>query len=165
MQMQDPQIDWKEGLFRILSHEGITEPPHRAGFASVSVAFVKLATVFSLWVGGMILLMGVVGAIEIQVSPTRLAPYLAFAVWLGLTGRWIVPWLKRTVLGARGDVLGRRPTYLLLRARHPPVLYLRSFDLDKVFNATSIEPFESHAHEVELFARISRHTCLVSIVS
>jgi len=162
MHRQYPPDDWKERLVRILSQEGITEPPHRASYVSISFAIVKWAVVSSLFLVSMILSMAVIGVLEMQVSPTRLTPYLVAGAWLVLLQRWILPWLKPSIIEARGDHLGRRPTHILMRAKHPPVLYLRSFHVDKLLADISAEGFEPSL-ELTLVARISRHACVLAI--
>ncbi len=135
---QQPPLDWREKLTAILSAEGVKEVPHRSG----CVAFpIFMARVF----GWIIVLTGFF--LLPFIVPDSLPLPIRWLVRLVLLGVFVLvsmkvnPRLHRLQTQFQGVRLGLQASRSLMKARRPPVLYLRSFGFDAVSARTA--PWES----------------------
>ena len=140
---RDPPADWRDKLIAVLTADGITELPKVAKSKSFLVGFGKIF--------GWILVAGPLLGGEPDhrstyffLSDFQTCPFYAFdfymgkalaavsiLAWIGIY--WFVfPRMKRAGRALTQVRFGNRPTQVLRHAKHPPVLFLRSFNFDSI---------------------------------
>src|ERR1700730_17020460 len=135
-------VDWREKLLAVLTSEGVTQPAYVARWKLVLADVGKIAGWFLLAAGfiGIVLLVGqvlVYFRFSDDVDALILLPLL-FIGWPLLLILVIWPRAQRLARRLRVDIwVGRSPAHALRAAKHPPVLYLRSFSFDNLSSPPS----------------------------
>jgi len=168
--------DWREKLIAILSGDGITQPPKGLGWR-------RFLTLYGKSIGWILLVpLSAVGGFAIFVIPlfyflpeATAASYLdefggKVVLVASLIGCWFAyPRLRRVFHAATQIKLGYQPTQVLQKAKHPPVLFLRSFRFDRLSSAMPQwqERLPINANlptpELNLAQMISRHAPVLAI--
>ncbi len=168
--------DWREKLIAVLSADGITQPPHVPGWRRFVtlygkslgwILFVALCTLIGLLIV-LIPLSIFLPSWEVDIYADAYATKTAFVG--GLIGCWFAyPRIRRALHEATQIRLGYQPTRVLQKAKHPPVLFLRSFKFDALSSALpwwqARMPINANlpTPELNLAQMISRHAPVLAI--
>jgi hypothetical protein len=130
-----PPADWREKLLATLASEGVTEPSYVPIWRLTLLNYGKAL----LWLSvGTLPIPLLVGAAQLfpelgtmsSVFGLLIIAYPIF-VWV-----YIAPRVQRAARLMKAQLFGRNPTHAIMKSRHAPIFYLRSFR----FDATAATP-------------------------
>ena len=140
---RDPPADWRDKLIAILSADGITELPKTSKWKRYLIGFGKtlgwIVVAILFWV-----VIVLVGSLIVSLPIYYLLPHYEFDTYMnrispifGLIGiiadAWLVyPRMRRAARELSQVKMGHQPTQVLRKAKHAPVLFLRSFNFDSI---------------------------------
>ncbi len=178
---RDPPTDWREKLIGVLTADGISELPKvprwkrffivlgkAVGWVLVAF-FINLAIVLvAIWIAAYPIYVlyphdQFDSHMNKVVTVSGWAAFI-FVVW------FVFPRLRRILREAVPVSLGYQPTDVLKRAKHAPVLFLRSFKFDSITSSVPtwqerlpIGTFAMPTSELNLVQMIFRHAPVIAI--
>lgn len=170
-----PLADWRERLLKILASEGVTEPTYVPPWQLVLFGFLKIV---GWYVFALLLILGIPAAMPSmdlnQSDPLSASLILLWFFGVPVVLFWFVwPRAQHAVRELQMGRLGRNPSRALMKARRPPIFYLRSFAFDQASSAPSkwMQRLATMGYglsavptpEMALIRRLSRYTPVLAI--
>jgi hypothetical protein len=177
---RDPPADWRERLIAVLSADGISELPKVPKWRGYLIGFGKvfgwILIAMVLWfLIAMVIVTAIAFPLTYGMNSYEMQPYFQRITPIGaliataLVAWFVYPRMRRAARSLQQVKFGQRPTEVLRKAKHPPVLFLRSFNFDSITSAVpkwqDMMPINAAmpTAELNLVQMIFRHAPVIAI--